>query len=322
MSFRITLKLAVVVIVALLLLGGGVWVLVSRRILPPEFVERLPMPAQRLNSLRMAADGKSLMIGSAEGTVVIWDWHARQSRVLEPSSSQPIVTLAEANDGLLIATGLQGQLRGWQLPEFESVKLKSPEVPVTVMAFRQRDNERTLIFGLADGRIATSLGGQLMLRRSGHRGLKGLLLTKEQDVLVSVGTEGKLVWFDLKSSKPLTAIHAHRTEISALLPSPDQTRFVTGDWNGRLCGWDAALRTLVWDAQQSDAVSGLVWLGDRLVSGSWDGRLRVWSLKSGSPEVEVTIDTGRPILGLVVVPGEGLIATVSGSRDVEVWNVR
>lgn len=322
MSHRSTIKLAVVVSVALLLLSGGVWVWVSRRALPPEFVARLASPVLRLNSLRRTVDGQSLIAGSAEGAVVVWDWNTRQPRVLEPSSTQPIVALAEADDGLLIATGLQGQLRGWQLPEFESIKLKSPEVPVTAIAFRHRVKERTLLFGLADGRIATSFGGQLTLRRSGHRGIKGLLLNKEQDVLVSVGTEGKLIWFDLKSSKPLATISAHRTEVSALLPNSDQTQFVTADWNGRLCGWDAALRTLVWEVQQSDAVSGLVWLGDRLVSGSWDGRLRVWSLKSIPPEVEVTIDTGRPILGLVVVSGDGLIATVSGSRDVEVWKVR
>jgi len=311
-----------VVSVALLLLSGGVWVLVSRRALPLEFVARLASPAPRLNSLRRTVDGRSLIAGSAEGTVVVWDWNTRRRRVLEPSSTQPIVALAEADDGLLIATGLQGQLRGWQLPEFESIKLKSPEVPVTAIAFRHRDKERTLLFGLADGRIATSLGGQLTLRRSGHRGIKGLLLNKEQDVLVSVGTEGKLIWFDLKSSMRLATTSAHRTEVSALLPSLDQARFVTADWNGRLCGWDAVQRTLAWEAQQSDAVSALDWLGDRLVSGSWDGRLRVWSLKSIPPEVEVTINTGRPILGLVVIPGDGLIATVSGSRDVEVWKVR
>ncbi len=319
---RLNIKLVGAVIGAVLLVAGGVWFWTARRVLPAEFVETLNSSAQRLTTVRLSNDGKQLVAGSSTGDVVVWDWPARKSTTLEPASTQPIVALAESDDGLLIATGLHGQLRAWQLPEVQSVKLESPEVAVTAITYRHHDDERAVLLGLADGRIATLAGKKLSLHKSGHRGVKGMLLTKEQTVLVSVGTEGKLVWYDLKAARPLTTVNAHQTEISALLMNSEQTQLVTADWNGRLCGWDVATRKRVWEAQQPDAVSGLCWLGDRLVSGSWDGQVRVWSLKTETPAIEQTIDTGRPIFSLTVLPQEGLVATVSASRAVEFWKLQ
>lgn len=318
---RLHIKVVVAIIVGAVLISGGVWVLVTRRNLPPEFAESLPSSANRLTTLHVSRDGKQLIAGSAEGQVVVWEWPSRKRTLLEPGSTQPLVALAESDDGLLIASGLHGQLRAWQLPEFERVKLESPQVAVTAITYQHREAERAVILGLADGRIATLTGGKLKLRKSGHRGVKGLALTKEQDVLVSVGTEGKLIWFDLKSSKPLATSSAHQTEISVLLPTADQSRVITADWNGRVCCWDIASRSRLWDVQQPDAVSGACWLGEQLVTGSWDGRLRVWSLKSMPASIDQTIDTGLPIYCLASIPNDRFIVTVSASPHVELWKL-
>lgn len=321
MWHRKPLQIVMVVLAAALLVGGVFVFQRTGRKLPPEFVERLAAPTGRLNSLRTTLDGKSLIAGSSEGAVIVWDWTTRKPQVLEPSSSQPIVTLAESNDGLLVATGLQGQLRGWQLPEFSPLKLTSPEVPITAIAFRQTADGRSMLLGLSDGRIATLDGGKLTLRKSGHRGVKALWLSKDQDELVSVGTEGKVIWYNLKSKNLIATIAAHATEISTLLPFAD-SRFVTADWNGHIKAWDAKTRKVLWDAQQPDGVSGLAWLGERLVSAGWDGKLRAWSITPEQATLEVTVDTGRPIQGLAVIASDSLLATVSASREVEFWKLK
>ncbi len=322
MWHRKPIQIVMFVLAAAMLVGGVVVFQRTERKMPPEFVERLTAPAGRLSSLRTSLDGKYLIAGGSDGAVIVWDWTTRKPQLLEPTSIQPIVTLAESTDGLLVATGLQGQLRGWQLPEFTPLKLTSPEVPITAIAFRQTTDGRSMLLGLSDGRIATLDGGKLTLRKSGHRGVKALWLSKDQDELVSVGTEGKVLWYNLKTKNLIATSAAHPTEISAVLPFADQSRFVTADWDGHIKVWDAKARKVLWTAQQPDGVSGLTWLGEQLVSAGWDGKLRGWALTPEQAILEVTVETGRPIHGLAVMPDSSLLATVSASREVEFWKLK
>ena len=148
-----------------------------------------------------------------------------------------------------------------------------------------------------------------------------MLWVEQQDVLITAGSEGKLIWHEFKSDKPLAVIDKHRTEVACLSRSPSGEHVVSADWNGVIHWWDAKTRALIQSAQQDDAVAAMDWHGERLVTGSWDGRIRVWQSESNSAGLLVTIDTGLPIHGLAVVKDRDVVATVSGTEAIEFWKL-
>lgn len=305
-----------------LIAGVTVWWWTTRRTLPPEFSRRLPATVQHLTEVKYALDDRLLLLGSATGTVLSLDLASERLQTLEPSSRQPIVALSVSPDGALVASGLNGELRAWQMPDFKAMPLQSPEMPVTAMVFR-KTNELSVLFGLADGRIATAAPKKkLTLRKSGHRGIKAMTLQPGSGVLVTAGTEGKLVWYDLKADSQLGSAAEHRTEVPCLAWSPDGKWLVSGDWNGQLCVWDPAKREVVARAEQPDAVVGLAWRDQRLITGSWDGRIRLWNCDGQQLQLDRTINTGLSIHALTVSVDGAQAVTVSNTADVEFWNVK
>ncbi len=85
--------------------------------------------------------------------------------------------------------------------------------------------------------------------------------------------------------------------------------------------WSLDNRKMLTEFQQPDAVSGLVWNGDRVFTGSWDGRIRFWNVTGKVVGSVRSFDTGRAIHALAIHPQEDSLLTVSGSSTVEFWKL-
>jgi WD40 repeat protein len=275
--------------------------------------------AEVLTKLAIADSGEALAAASANGDVLVWRLPGRHLNVVGKAIGSPVTMLKWSPDGLLLCGDSSGLLRSWQQPKLEESSIDSPRVTVTACVFRQKLGEKQLLLGLSDGRIATIASSETTLRDSGHRGLKAMLISKDQKTLVSAGSEGKIIWYDFKQDEVLGTESGHETEISALAWSPGGTQLVSGDWNGELRIWDAKQRTVVAEASQSDAVSALAWMQGRIVTGSWDGRIRVWRIDANQLKLSFTSYTGRPIHSLVVESSGGTAFTVSGDGNVQEW---
>jgi len=141
-------------------------------------------------------------------------------------------------------------------------------------------------------------------------------------VLITAGTEGKLIWYDLKTETQLASVTEHQTEVPNLAWSADAKQLASGDWNGQLRIWDPIKHEVVGRARQPDAVVGLAWRDQQLITGSWDGVIRIWYCDASTPQLARSIDTGLPIHGLAVSADGSQVATVSNRADVEIWNLK
>ena len=148
-----------------------------------------------------------------------------------------------------------------------------------------------------------------------------MLISSDQSVLISAGSEGKIIWYDCKQDQILGTTSSHDTEIAALAWSPDGSQLVSADWNGELRFWDAKKRKLLASASQPDAVSALAWVKDRIVTGCWYGRIHVWNVESNQLKLSFSMDTGQPVHSLVVESSGETAFTVSGDSSVREWNL-
>lgn len=288
---------------------------------PVDPLRVLKSDADVLTKLALTDSGDALAAASAEGDVIIWRLPGRRAIAVGKGTGQAATMLQWSPDGLLLCGDASGFLRAWQQPELEGSQIVSPRVPVTCCAFRQKPARRQMLLGLNDGRIVQIDQSETTLRDSGHRGVKAMLISADQSVLISAGSEGQLIWYDFNGDSVRGKTAEHDTEVSALAWSPDGTQLVSADWNGELRLWDAGTRKLVASAAQPDAVSALAWVEDRLVTGSWDGRIRVWNVDSKQLELSSTIYTGQPTHSLVVESSGETAFTASGDGFVREWSL-
>ena len=316
----------------ILVLGAAVFIVATAVILflflrspgaeiPVDPVRVLRSDADVLTKLSFTASGDVLSAASADGEVIVWRLPGRKSTLVGKATGSAATMLQWSPDGLLLCGDGSGLLRAWPQPDLNESRIDSPKVPVTCCVFRQKLGNRQMLLGLSDGRIVTIEPSETKLRSSGHRGVKAMLISSDQSVLISAGSEGKIIWYDFKQDQILGTTSSHDTEIAALAWSPDGSQLVSADWNGELRFWDAKKRKLLASASQPDAVSALAWVKDRIVTGSWDGRIHVWNVESNQLKLSFSMDTGQPVHSLVVESSGETAFTVSGDSSVREWNL-
>ena len=304
------------------MLGVGVVFFRSQpasRELPPEFVRSIETSAETLTMVRFGPEGKSLLAGGATGEVVSVTLEPDRVQQLAPATDDPLTCLAESPDGLILAGAASGRLRAWERPELKTTPVSSPKLAVTAVAFGIERTERRMVLGLSDGRILITSPDGEQIQQTKHRGVKSLLMTPDGATLISSGSEGLILWSDSETGSLIGEFKGHRAEVASLVLSPDGTQIASGDWNGEIKVLDVRTRGEVASVQQPDAVSGLVWNGERLISASWDGWIRSWRLGSGKLIGDHSFDTGAPIHSLAVSPDGSLAATAHGSARVDLW---
>tara|TARA_R110002072_G_scaffold303140_1_gene495579 strand:+ start:55722 stop:56975 length:1254 start_codon:yes stop_codon:yes gene_type:complete len=319
---KVNVAVAAAVMVAVVVtVGLFIFLSPKRSEAPAEPTRKLASDAAVLTKLSLSLDGASLAAASAKGEVIVWRLPERRSTTAGKATDSAATLLSWSPDGLLVCGDSSGLLRAWPQADLKESTVDSPRVAVTGCVFRQKLADKQMLLGLSDGRIVTITPSETMVRESGHRGVKAMLISDDQSTLVSAGSEGELIWYDFKRDENVATASVHETEIAALAWSPGGAQFVSADWNGELRIWDTKKRKLMAEAKQPDAVSALVWIDDRMVTGSWDGRIRVWNVESNQPELAFSIFTGRPIHDLVVESSGETAFTVSGDGSVREWSL-
>lgn len=320
MSSRWARLTAIVVLIAAAI--GTALALRGGREFPVEFERSISSSATGLTRLHLSEDGRLLFAAGGDGSVVHWTMPGSGSgEILSPTGSVPVSVLGLTPDGLLLVGDLSGRLRLWELPSLKPLEIESPAVPATCVDFREVAGRKQLFLGMAEGRIVTVDDKGATPRVSGHRGVKALVLNKEGTVLISGGSEGDLIWYDLQEQQQIARQKTHSAEISVVVLSPGGEAVISADWDGHVRVTSTATRELIATFSQPDAVSALAVHGEVIITGSWDRRVRVWVIKGDAGTVISEFDTGAAVLGLAVTGDGKSVATVCGTGNVEFWTL-
>ncbi|MBC7822026.1 MAG: hypothetical protein IAG10_34505 [Planctomycetaceae bacterium] len=276
---------------------------------------------ERLSLVRFSPDGKQLAAGSANGDLLVWREISDPPIKLESGHSSPLLSLAWSPDGLAAITDLDRGLIGWTFDKPEPTRVELPGLPsaAVCLAFRPKAKSLEFVLGMRDGSLffVDARGSKQV--KPDHRGaVKQALYSLDGNWLVTAGADGQLIWRDATTHQIAQTVKAHDTEISRLLLSVDGQQLISGDWNGWLKVWDVTTRKSQREFHQSEAVSGLGWVGKELVSASWDGSLHGWDVSSGS--CLRTFATGQPIHDLACDSRTPRVVTVSLDRLLRVWD--
>ncbi|MER5305842.1 AAA family ATPase [Streptomyces lasiicapitis] len=276
-------------------------------------------------SVDWSRSGTSLVTGSVDGTVNIWD--VAQGRVSATTrNGQEVGGAAFAPDGTRIAVAdHSGHAFLWRPPEVtadtfldghrEAVTSLSWSPDGTRIATTSRDST-SRIWDASDGRELMTLNAP------GRYWLGGAAWSPDGRYLATSATDKAFRVWDVERGEPVATIEGHTDYVWRIAWSPDGRRIATGSRDRTVRLWDpfegTELRKMT---GHTDRVQGIGWSpdGTRLATASWDRTVRLWDPDEGRELAVVGVHDDQ-VNGLAWSPDGTRLATVSRDRTVRIWN--
>jgi RNA polymerase sigma factor (sigma-70 family) len=264
--------------------------------LPPGAIARLGTLRFRHGSmvtgLAFAPDGKTIVSGSYDQTIRVWDAATGRERLrLSEPGMGPLTAISVSKDGrTLAATGYGPTI----LADLEAGKVTRPVFqPVEV---------HTCVALSPDGKT---------------------LAAGCQD---AAGSFSVRLW-DIATGKHLRQLQGHRGEVKRAAFSPDGKRLATGGADGALRVWDVATGEQALQLDGKRAVLALAFSGDGktlAAGGGEDGSPRLWDASTGKLLHELGSELGSHYLdvtSLAFSPDGKVVASAGTSDMIYLWDV-
>ncbi len=315
----------------------------SAQVMPRAFLEWLNrptdwfLPACRLTlaghkgkttSVALSADGSTVVSGSYDETVKVWDVRTGECRLNLAGHAAGVASVALSDDGMTIVSGsFDETVKVWDA--------RTGDCRFTLVG------HRGAVAGVAlsgDGATVVSgcygdetvkvwdVGtGECRLTLAGHAGgVTSVGLSGDGTTVISgSGDETVKVW-DVGTGECRQTLVGHSGGISSIALSPDGRTIVSGAYDETAKVWDARTGCCtVTLAGHMGVVSSVSLSGDRstIVSGAWDKSVKVWDARTGV--CNATLSGHAELVTSVAVSEDGsTVVSGSGDKSVKVWHAR
>jgi len=293
-----------------------------------QFGGDVPSP---VSSVAVAADGKTVVSGHADGSLIAWDLDERLTLRKRVATGSPVLAVAFQPDGAVIAAGsANGLITRWDVHLSLLDTLDSQAGAVNGLAYSPHyATDSLLLTGHANGTALIWQGGHVSHTLSGHTGaVNGVAFSPDATLLLTVGEDRATIMWGVDGSRQ-QAYAGHSSAVLCVAFSPDYAtdkRFASGDASGVVLVWQAGFGT------PTESLSGPTlaiktlafspgYATDQLiVAGSADSALVVWK---AAVVLKIERKHIMAVNGIAYVPTSRGGAVVSGSADTTlvVWNM-
>jgi WD40 repeat protein/DNA-binding SARP family transcriptional activator len=318
-----------------------------RSVFQHHLLDTLEGHSDMIMAMSLSPDGKTLVSGGYEERTILWDAESGEQLQILPQRS---VTLAFSPDNRLLASlGFDTTIRIWQIPSDRNGQAQelfsfdsghAGIVPTLAFSpdgtwLASGSNDTTVkIWDLKA--TLESKSGQLLHTLEGHnktisakynnlQGVTDLIFTPDSRHLISCGTDGKIITWDLTAYPEAHHVTAHSASILAIALSLDGTHLATFGEDKQVKIWDYSLNLQPGDLLtiKEHAVGRALAFspdGKLLAAGGNDMSIKVWEL--GADEVFLHL-TGHSGIVQQVAFSQGSLRLFSGSEDatIKIWDM-
>ncbi|KAJ3260239.1 hypothetical protein HDU77_001472 [Chytriomyces hyalinus] len=280
-------------------------------------------------SVAISLDGKTVISGSRDKTVKVWDMQKGTSTRTLKGHFADVTSVAISRDSRTIVSGsTDNTVKVWDMQKGTCTRtLEGHSDKVTSVAISP--DSRIIVSGSTDNTMKV----WDMQKGTCTRTLEGLEGHSSEVASVAISPDGRIivsgsrdntvkVW-DMQKGTCMETLKGHSDKVTAVAISPDGSTIVSASWDNTVKVWDLQKGTCTRTLIDHSAVVNSVAIspdGRTIVSGLLTGTVKVWDMQKGT--CTVTLNGHSSMVNSVAISPDGR-TIVSGSRDktVKVWDM-
>jgi len=272
----------------------------------------------------VSQDGRTLVSGSADKTIKVWDLQTRQLRRTLTGHTDTVRAIALSQDGqILVSGGGEKTVRLWNITTGRPLgRLLGHGGPVWTVAISQ--DGQTLFSAGEDGTVKlwNLQTGELRRTLAAHtRRVFSLAVNPDGQTFATGSIDRTIKLWDLATGKLLQTLTGHADAVRAITFSPDGQQLASGSWDTTVKIWDwqtgEQLRSLAGHGSRVVAITYNT-DGSTLMSASLDGTIEIWQPQSGQLLRNLPAHADW-VLALASSPRGQILVSSSKDRTIKIW---
>lgn len=289
-------------------------------------VATLPGYSGKTASLAISPEGDTLISGSVEKTVQVWDLPTGAPRQTLKGHGNDVSSVALSPDGKFLASSSlhcpKSNVRVWDLQTGKPVHNRlGHKKSVRFVAI---DGAGRILSGSGDKvKIWNIKTGERLVTLSHPCPVNTAVASPDGKVLATGDVKGKIRLWNPQTGKLLRSLKGHPEAINALEFTPDGEILISASTDHTLRIWHLPTGDLIYTlpAHQA-AVNAIALQSDRnlLVSGSADRTLKFWRLDNW--ELLHTLEDRPAVIASLALSADGqFLAAGSTDQTVQLWRL-
>ena len=277
-----------------------------------------------VSSISFSPDGKTLVSGSGDKTVKLWDAATGKEIKTLTGHQDAVLSVSFSRDGKTLVSGSGDKtVKLWDAATGKEIKtLTGHQDAVSNVSFSP--DGKTLVSGSYDNTVKlweVSTGKEIKTLTGHQDAVRSVSFSPDGKTLVSGSQDKTVKLWDVSTGKEIKTLTGHQDAVSNVSFSPDGKTLVSGSYDKTVKLWDVSTReeikTLTGHQSSVRSVSFSP-DGKTLVSGSGDNTVKLWDVTTGK---EIKTLTGHQSYVLSVSFSPDGKTLVSGSQDktVKLW---
>lgn len=285
-----------------------------------------------INCLVFSPDGETLISGSADKTIKIWNFATgKEIRTIKDHNSF-INYLTITPDGqTLVSASADKTIKLWHLATGKLIRtLKGHSGYVNYLAITP--DGQTLASASSDKNIKLwdLSNGQEIRTLKGHlNSVNSLAISQDSKTLFSAGADKNIKIWDLATGKQIRTLTGHTSFVNYLVISLDGKKLLSASADKTIKIWNIATGEEINTLKGHTSFVNYLAIspdGETLISGSADKTIKMWNLSNGKENRTLKGDFNYvnylPISPIAISPDGHTIATGSGDKTIKVWQIR